>query len=677
MVKNWPSYLGRYFRVHTRSIFVAIAIVVGSLGLAAIPVQDTFAAPPEVYGNNSASCQIATIGWVVCPVMRSVATLADFGFAFINQNFLRIEYGISNTNSGVFKAWELMRNIANALFVLAFMAIIYAQITGKSAGGYSIKRMLPRLVIGAILVNISYYVCVIGIEASNIVGTSVLALMQGVADPIGPSAMPLNNAETGFDNYRLSDITSAILGKPGYVWILLAPVAAVTISIALVCAVALVLLIMRKVVIAMLLLVSPLMFVAYLLPNTEKYFQQWLRLFFQLLLLFPVIAFLLGAGQIVSATIMNVGSDDSNYRVMNDDYLPKAGTGGSGSATTDLAAAGAAVLPLLGTWFLLKSLSSVVTNAGSKVAGNIGRGRSKTEEDKLKAKMNGTAKQSVAGSGLPTYDRKPAFSRLRRRRGAATLADLPSKTSGNKTSSSGSSSAGKAGSVPTASSSSNMPSVLDRAAGNTNSTNGLPINPTSEDAPITDEVTATGASAAAAATQANLQASLTAANDKKDSKTAKDIFNNLNKSQDMNGKKPLGGNSGGNASTGQGQPGSTTSQPMAPSNNFASTPSAASPMIQASSSAPQIQQIIAAPTAAVDASAFINRDRAGAANVTAINPAMPQPPSSDVEKKATARAQKYIFDSQDNPGQSSDRIDELKEQAKKLEETKQDNKDER
>ncbi|MBI3889819.1 type IV secretion system protein, partial [Candidatus Saccharibacteria bacterium] len=344
-------------RTRLGGAFLVIGIIAATLGTVATPISTAnaqFNTPSAAssYGANTSSCEIETVGWVICPVMRSIAKLADYGFAFINQNFLKIEYGISNTDSGVYKAWTLMLSIANILFVLAFMWIVYAQITGKSAGGYNIKRMLPRLIIAAILVNVSYFACVIAIEVSNAVGGSILAIMQEVSDRIGPAAMTLSSAENGFDDSRLSDITSAILTKQGTVWILLAPVAAVTISIAIICAAGLVLLIMRKVVVAMLVLVSPLMFVTYLLPNTERYFQQWLRLFFQLLLLYPVIAFLLGTGQIISATIINVGSEsDSNYRVRDDNY--NARNGGSGSATTDLAAAGAAVLPLLGTWFLL------------------------------------------------------------------------------------------------------------------------------------------------------------------------------------------------------------------------------------------------------------------------------------------------------------------------------------
>lgn len=673
MVKKWLSHILRSTRTRLGGAFLIVGIIAATLGTVSSPLTTVHAqfgnAPSSTsgYGTNTSSCEIETVGWVICPVMRSIAKLADYGFAFINQNFLKIEYGISNSDSGVYKAWSLMLSIANILFVLAFMWIIYAQITGKNAGGYSIKRMLPRLIIAAILVNVSYFACVIAIEISNIVGGSILTIMQQVTDRIGPSAMTLSSAANGFDDSRLSDITSAILTKQGTVWILLAPVAAVTVSIAIICAAGLVLLIMRKVVVAMLVLVSPLMFVTYLLPNTEKYFQQWLRLFFQLLLLYPVIAFLLGTGQIISATIINVGSEsDSNYRVRDDSY--NARNGGSGSATTDLAAAGAAVLPLLGTWFLLKSLSSVVTNAGTKVAGSIGR-RGKNEEQKIKAQMDSKAKQSVSGSGLPVYERRPAFNRLRRRRSATSVADNLATSGGN--------------SKPGSAAGTKAPSLFDRAVGNVGGANGgNGGNSDANNAENKPQDTQIKTQKPIDAESAELNGAVTAAanadpqkkEEENKKKTAKDIFNNLNKTRQSGGGNSAGGASGGsgtgNSTTGS-QP-TQSSQPVAPTTNH--TASAGVVGQSSGGAASQPQQVIAIPVQ-VDASSFL-----GAASKTSASSGMPHPPTTEIESKAKERANKYLFDAQSDVSDASDKLDELKQiriDQEKAEQSAKDHKDDK
>lgn len=44
-----------------------------------------------------------------------------------------------------------MRNIANVVFVVMFLVVIYSLLTGRGVGNYNIKRMLPRFIVGAIL----------------------------------------------------------------------------------------------------------------------------------------------------------------------------------------------------------------------------------------------------------------------------------------------------------------------------------------------------------------------------------------------------------------------------------------------------------------------------------------------------------------------------------------------
>ncbi len=592
------------------------------------------------YGGNVSTCAIDTVGWVICPTMRSIAKLADYGFAFINTNFLRLEYNIFNTgSSGIFKSWQLMQTIANVLFVLALMAIAYMQITGKG-GTYNIKRMLPRLVIAAIAVNLSYYICAIAIEGVGIFGNGILELLKGVSKQVGPAAMSLDSAAQGFNDSRITDITTAVLNKNGTVWILLAPVAAVAVAIAITCAVGLVILIMRKVVVSMLVLVAPIIFVLYLLPNTEQFFHQWRRLFVQLLLLYPVVAFLLGTGQIISATIMNVGTGDKNtYRVADDSYFPR--NGGSGSTMTDLAAAGAAVLPLLGTWFIMKSVTSFATNAGARVAGRLGS-KQNEQDEKMKAKLQAKEAQLGKTAGLPSFDRGPAFRRQRRKAGEG-LGALPSSSGGKRTGGSAQTGAGS-GDKPSA-------SMFDRMTGNINGAGDVAAKEAQADANKKLEDINNAKIAEAQAALAGDTALATKEEEKK-GKSAKDIFNNMNESHHMkdkdkqNGPAQAGagappGQQGSGGGSGNGQPGPSTEYraPNIMQNQGVKTTGPATG---------GVQQVVAVPVA-VDAASFINKKPtpgaggmpAGAGSVDGVS----QPPSSEIQKKANERAQRYIFDS--------------------------------
>ncbi len=632
------------------SVFIVLssAFAIGSSVPASAQSFNDAAGLGSSFGGSVSTCAIETVGWVICPVMRTIAKLADYGFSFINENYLKIEYEISNTDSGVYTAWEVMRTIANVVFVLVFLVIIYSQVTGRNAGGYNIKRMLPRLIIGAILVNVSYYICVIAIDISNIVGMTILDIMKGVTDRIGTPAMSLDNAANGFEDGVLSDITSSILTKSGTVWILMAPIAAVTISIAVVSAAGIVLLIARKVIVAMLVLVSPLLFVSYLLPNIEHYFQQWLRLFTQLLLLFPVIAFLLGTGQIISATIINVGQGgDANYSVKDDSYQAK--SGGSGSATTDLAACAAAVLPLLGVWFVMKGLSSVMTTAGTRLAANVSRGSRSRERAEKMAQAQAKIKQptginpgGVGGSG---YGRKPAFSRLAGRRHKASMGGSANPLGG---------SSGEPG--RTSQPSQTLASTLDNLMGSGKSSE----QKATEDAVKQMQELNNAQISADQANAAGMQVAATAkAEEEKKGKTAKDIFNNMNRSRQMTngGGGGNGGSGGGNGNGGGGNPGGSGQvAPKAPSNNY----SAANMAQSMSSSAPAAPQtpakpaIIAVPVQ-VDASSLLNSQGPQMAQMGAQH----QPPTTGMQQKAKARAQKYLYDSAGDVDDAAARLEIL------------------
>lgn len=655
MVKKWLSRIRDIKRWGKRA-FVLPILAVGVIGLAAVPFA-TAQAQPDLgtgaglgsnYSGGVSTCAIETVGWVICPVMRSIAKLADYGFAFINQNFLVIEIDwFGRDESGVYIAWGLIRNMGNLLFVLVFMYIVYCQITGRNTGNFNLKRILPRLIIGVIFVNISYEICMVGIQLANILGAIVTTALGGVASQIGTPAMTLDSAARGFEDGILLEITSAILQKVGTVWILLAPVAAITVSIAAICAAGLVLLIMRKVIISMLVIVSPLLFVAYLLPNLERFFQQWGRLFVQLLLLYPIIAFLLGTGQIISATIINVGSGgEANYRVTDDSYQSR--SGGSGSATTDLAAAGAAVLPLLGTWFVLKGVMSVGGVIGGKISGRGDRSNIKAKAES----KSGTPKQAPAPQSKlmgRTFDRKPAFSRLRRRKSAAG-STIPPATGGSKPGTK--SAVGAAGSAGTANKSGLDPlsSNLANNAGDAPESAMTPEQVAEQalkDGKINDAAGASGAATGGAGdATAAIQAQLSGP--EKDSKKDDKPWEKLR------GAKPA---SGGGASGTAAAP-STPSAPVAPSSNF-QAPGTAQVASSPANAAPSAPMVVAVPVQIDGASLLSGHDTQRYSPQAKGMQPLTQPPVSGTQEKAKARAQKYIFDAASSLEETEKEIDRL------------------
>lgn len=668
MTARWSDRLSSVLSAQLRRgvLFVLALLTAGTLTLTPM-LSDT--ANAQLGGLTSllgaggsltdglSSCAIETVGWVICPTMRSIARLADYGFTYINSNFLKIDYSIASNTSGTYRAWELMRNIADALFVVAFMFIVYSQLTGRG-GGYNIKRLLPKLIISAVFVNMSYYICVAIVDVINVIGDSILYIFvdpqNGIATKIGSSVMPIGGkaASAAFQDGTLTTITASVLGKTGVAWVLLAPVAAVVISIATICAAGLVLLIMRKTVIAMLILGSPVLFVAYLLPNLERFFFQGVRLFVQLLLLYPIIALLLGAGQIVSATIVSVGSNDANYRVSGDSYFAK--NGGSGSAITDLTAAAAAVVPLLGVWFIFKNMSQLMNTAGARLSASVAGRRGGKDEEKAKVTGNavaGAAKSATSGIGN-FGNRRQAFSRNRRRSSLGGSSQFGEGENGNAASTAGAATRQPAGAA-------NGQDALQNSIQGQNEDLIKQLDERGE-AKISGD--ADGLNIENAMADAIAQGNAKEQENKK--LTAKDLFNNINKAHESKDKDrkfssgPAPAGSGGQQNSGGPQ------QPSAPGTSYRAPQMAQSGNIISGGSAQQPVKIVAVPVQ-IDASALVGQGQKNHMQQPPNNVA--QPPISGTEEKAKARAQKYLYDSQRDIDEARDKMDILGNKDKPVE----------
>lgn len=378
----------------------------------------------EEDGNAPASetCAVEKIGWFVCPVMEQAARISDKAFAFLADNFLKTDPQLVGNQSGTKTAWEIARNLANVMFIIAFLAIIASQVTGMGINNYGIKKMLPRLIVAAIAVNVSYYICQLAVDLTNILGYEIQNALAGIANSLGPSvfgqAAQFGGAdhETGTGN-ALTVITVAVLAAAGIVWLIMGPLMAVVMMVIITVITIIVILLLRKALIVLLIVVSPIAFVLYLLPNTEKLFSKWLRMFTQLLLIFPVVGLLFGAGQLASTIILVSGAAKSDAQVEqsrncnpdnteakqsyaeNTDPNSKPGDyDGCGygyvtfSSTKDgskdcgsncnvtaswvlgLVAMGVAVAPLIAVFAVLKGALSAAGSIGGKIQAGIAKG---------------------------------------------------------------------------------------------------------------------------------------------------------------------------------------------------------------------------------------------------------------------------------------------------------------
>ena len=336
-------------------------------------------APEEGDGEEEKnSCGIDGIGWLVCPAMSFVALINDAAYSAIS-GFLDIKPAILNDNgaSGAKQGWEFFRNIANAIFAVIFLWIIFSQISNVGVSNYGIKKILPRLIIGALLVNLSYYLCQIFVDLSNILGHTLKDALESGAGEIGA-----NSEATGLG----SEIIAKILGLTGVGLFIALAVGLPTLAAGFLAIMTVfIILIVRQAGIILLVAISPVAFAAWILPNTEDLFKKWMKMFRGLLLVFPIISLLYGAGKLAGAVLASSATVDPN----NPDE------------TMQLVALAATTMPLIATPFVLQNSLSSLGSIGAK----IGK-MSANAHSRFAGNVKGTAKRRVDNSVIGDTKRK-------------------------------------------------------------------------------------------------------------------------------------------------------------------------------------------------------------------------------------------------------------------------------
>ena len=273
----------------------------------------TISIDPPSENSTSTSCNVQGIGWFICPVSNWLADGIDYMYSAL-QEFLKTKpLETTNQNSGIYLAWVIMRNISNVAFIVAFLVIIYSQLTSVGISNYGVKKMIPRLVIAAVLVNLSFTICAILLDLSNIAGYAFQDAFMGIKNTISTVG---ENTSTWTWSEVISTALSngaALVGAPlgadvlaGLVLTkeILPMILSALVGLGLILLLALLIFAARQALIIILIIISPLAFVCYLLPGTEKWFKKWKDLFLTMLVFFPAFSVVFGGAQLAGIIII-------------------------------------------------------------------------------------------------------------------------------------------------------------------------------------------------------------------------------------------------------------------------------------------------------------------------------------------------------------------------------------
>lgn len=323
--------------------------------------------------TDTTSCAIDGIGFLVCPVVTFLAGLADQMFKILADNFLKVGTGVVNTDPSqgattTYAAWQVMRTVANVVLVIIFLITIFSQLTGFGISNYGVKKTLPRLVIVAILINISFFVCQIAVDLSNIFGYGIRGFFDEIAaqaSSAGGSGQAFLTSQgnilggtNGLANVAGGLLAVAAIGTTAF--FLLSMLGTVLLAVLLALIMILLILVGRQAIIVLCIVVAPIAIALYLLPNTENLAKQWGKIFANMLLLFPIIALLFGGSTLASVILR----DSFGSVVDGNDNVNWFG---------QIVAAAVQVVPLIATPLVLKGALSAVPAIGKFASGLAGR----------------------------------------------------------------------------------------------------------------------------------------------------------------------------------------------------------------------------------------------------------------------------------------------------------------
>ena len=251
-------------------------------------------------GEDKSSCKVEGVGWIVCPGANFLSKVVMDSYKFIADNLLQVRSNELFTNSGQYKSsgkslmevWGNFRDIANVLFVILFTIVIISQITSLGISNYGIKKMLPRLLIFAILINISYYISVIAVDASNILGRSIFNTIIGSVEWSGASG-----------DSSLSTIVAGGLALGTGAILFGGTMLLALISAAIGMAVMIITLMIRQAAVIILVVLSPIAFASAILPNTEGIFNKWKSIFKSMLVIYPMASIVVSLSVLASNTL--------------------------------------------------------------------------------------------------------------------------------------------------------------------------------------------------------------------------------------------------------------------------------------------------------------------------------------------------------------------------------------
>lgn len=277
--KKWVALttlaLGLFWKIGTAKAAIPMGLLLGGYVLAEGIMK-------LVFGTT-------LMGMTLTAILGGIMVLLIYTIGGILTALVWILFQTANYNGFidapvVVEGWVVVRDISNMFFILILLIIAFATILRVES--YSWKKSLPKLLIMAVLINFSKTICGVLIDFGQVIMlTFVNAFKEtgpgNLFTTFGVEKLYNISLIAKEDISALSDLGAMLLGL------------IMLIITAIVVGVFAIILAFRIVMLWILIILSPLAFLAMAIPAGAKYASQWTSEFAKYIVIGPIMAFFL------------------------------------------------------------------------------------------------------------------------------------------------------------------------------------------------------------------------------------------------------------------------------------------------------------------------------------------------------------------------------------------------
>ena len=269
-----------------------------------VKIPEAYSCPRKTVENTAATEEVSDalsfienpVSWVLEYVLGTINDIFTWLFDGLVSNIFVTLLSLNVfINSDIVRGgWPFVQGFANLGFIFALLYIALATTLRIDSVAVSIQRLLPKLLIGALLVNFSLIIGGLVIDVSRLVMAVEVKLIVG---PEGSTSTVLDEILNKSKTYESTAIALLNKGptKNGAFTKILESIkktvvlAVITIGLLVIS----INMFVRYVVLLILLIFSPLAYLALALPQTSWMFKQWWQMFLKWVLYGPIVLFFL------------------------------------------------------------------------------------------------------------------------------------------------------------------------------------------------------------------------------------------------------------------------------------------------------------------------------------------------------------------------------------------------